>query len=151
MGVPGLRECSLSLMRFVRNKGIPLYALRPSARSGSPPWRPHECDDGRRGSVIPWVWEYSECRCRAIATADAQTADAVLMVRPASFGWNPQTQASNRFQRDEPGLAGASNERARAEFDALALQLRAAGIAVSVAADVPSAGRARTPFFRTTG
>jgi hypothetical protein len=70
------------------------------------------------------------------ATADAQTADAVLMVRPASFGWNPQTQASNRFQRDEPGLAGAANERARAEFDALALQLRAAGIAVSVAADV---------------
>jgi hypothetical protein len=70
------------------------------------------------------------------ATADAQTADAVLMVRPASFGWNPQTQASNRFQRDEPGLAGAANERARAEFDALALQLRAAGVAVSVAADV---------------
>jgi len=70
------------------------------------------------------------------ATADAQTADAVLMVRPASFGWNPQTQASNRFQRDEPGLAGAANERARTEFDALALQLRAAGVAVSVAADV---------------
>ncbi len=72
------------------------------------------------------------------ATADTQTADAVLMVRPASFGWNPQTQASNRFQRDEPGLAGAANERACAEFDALALQLRAAGIAVSVAADVPT-------------
>lgn len=72
------------------------------------------------------------------AAASAQTADAVLMVRPASFGWNPQTQASNRFQRDEPGLSGASNERARAEFDALALQLRAAGITVSVAADVPT-------------
>ena len=72
------------------------------------------------------------------AAANAQTADAVLMVRPASFGWNPQTQASNRFQRDEPGLAGAANERARAEFDALALQLRTAGVAVSVAADVPA-------------
>ncbi len=67
--------------------------------------------------------------------ADAQTADAVLMVRPASFGWNPQTQASNRFQRDEPGLASDANERARAEFDALVLQLRGAGVAVTVAAD----------------
>jgi hypothetical protein len=69
------------------------------------------------------------------SAADAQTADAVLMVRPASFGWNPQTQASNRFQRDEPGLAGGANERARAEFDALALQLRGAGVAVTVATD----------------
>jgi hypothetical protein len=72
------------------------------------------------------------------ATADAQTADSVLMVRPASFGWNPQTQASNRFQHREPGLAGASNELARAEFDTLALQLRAAGVTVAVAADVPA-------------
>jgi len=70
------------------------------------------------------------------STADAQTADAVLMVRPASFGWNPQTQASNRFQRDEPGLASDANERARAEFDALSLQLHGAGVAVTVAADV---------------
>ena len=72
------------------------------------------------------------------SAADAQTADAVLMVRPANFGWNPQTQASNRFQRDESGLASASNERARAEFDALARQLRKAGVAVSVAADAPT-------------
>lgn len=69
-------------------------------------------------------------------TAGAQTADAVLLVRPASFGWNPQTQPSNRFQRDEPGLAGDANERARAEFDALVLQLRRAGVAVTVAVDV---------------
>ena len=72
------------------------------------------------------------------ATADRQTTDAVLMVRPANFGWNPQTHASNRFQRDEPRLAGAANERAGAEFDALALQLRGAGIAVSVAGDLPT-------------
>jgi len=57
------------------------------------------------------------------------------MVRPASFGWNPQTQASNRFQRDEPGLASDANQRARAEFDALVLQLRGAGVEVTVAAD----------------
>jgi hypothetical protein len=75
------------------------------------------------------------------ATADSrpagvQTADAVLMVRPASFGWNSQTQASNRFQREVPGLAGDANERARAEFDALVLQLRNAGVEVTVATDV---------------
>ncbi|MCX7053213.1 MAG: arginine deiminase-related protein [Proteobacteria bacterium] len=69
------------------------------------------------------------------STADAQTADAVLMVRPASFGWNPQTQASNRFQRAEPGRASDANERACAEFDALVLQLRGAGVDVTVAAD----------------
>lgn len=67
--------------------------------------------------------------------AGAQTAAAVLMVRPASFGWNPQTQASNRFQRDEPGLASDANERACAEFDALVVQLRRAGVEVTVAAD----------------
>ena len=74
----------------------------------------------------------------SLATADTQTADAVLMVRPANFGWNPQTQASNRFQRAEPGLASDANERARAEFDALALQLRGAGVEVTVAADAPT-------------
>ena len=51
--------------------------------------------------------------------AAAQAAAAVLMVRPASFGWNPQTQPSNRFQRDDPALAGDASARARAEFDAL--------------------------------
>ena len=29
MGVPGSKERSFSLMRFVRNKGNPLYGLRP--------------------------------------------------------------------------------------------------------------------------
>ncbi len=70
--------------------------------------------------------------------AGAQAADCVLMVRPASFGWNPQTQASNRFQRDAPGLAGIANLRACAEFDAAVLQLQAAGVAVTVAADAAS-------------
>jgi hypothetical protein len=75
------------------------------------------------------------CVTASQSAASVQTADAVLMVRPASFGWNPQTQASNRFQRDEPGLAGDANERARAEFDALVLQLRGAGVEVAVADD----------------
>jgi hypothetical protein len=64
-----------------------------------------------------------------------QAASRVLMVRPASFGWNPETQASNRFQRDDASLARAANERALIEFDALAAALRDAGVAVCVAAD----------------
>jgi hypothetical protein len=74
----------------------------------------------------------------ALATAAVQTADCVLMVRPASFGWNPQTQSSNRFQRDEPGLAGVSNSRACLEFDGLVQQLQAAAVEVVVAADAAS-------------
>ena len=70
--------------------------------------------------------------------AAAQAAGLVLMVRPASFGWNPETCASNRFQRDEPLLASAANERACEEFDALVAQLRAAGVAVHVATDRPA-------------
>jgi hypothetical protein len=80
--------------------------------------------------------DLAQCTMADSRPAGLQTADAVLMVRPASFGWNPQTQASNRFQRDVPGLAGDANERARAEFDALALQLRSAGVEVAVATDV---------------
>jgi len=64
-----------------------------------------------------------------------QAASRVLMVRPASFGWNAETQASNRFQRDDATIASSANERALAEFDALAAALRAAGIAVCVADD----------------
>ena len=34
------------------------------------------------------------------------------MVRPANFAWNVETQASNRFQREEPALAGDAKARA---------------------------------------
>lgn len=66
-----------------------------------------------------------------------QTANAVLMVRPASFGWNPETRASNAFQRELPQLAGAAGARARAEFDALRAQLVAAGVEVCCIDDTP--------------
>jgi hypothetical protein len=71
----------------------------------------------------------------ATAAALPQTAPRVLLVRPARFGWNPQTHASNRFQRDEPQLAGDAAARACAEFDALVEQLRAAGVDACVAHD----------------
>ena len=59
-----------------------------------------------------------------------QCAAAVLMVRPASFGWNPETAASNRFQAPAGGVARDASARAVAEFDALAAALSAAGVSV---------------------
>ncbi|HEU4517545.1 MAG TPA: arginine deiminase-related protein [Steroidobacteraceae bacterium] len=64
-----------------------------------------------------------------------QTADAVLMVRPARFGWNRETADSNRFQRSgaTPGDATAVLR----EFDGLAARLADAGVEVVVAGDSP--------------
>jgi hypothetical protein len=79
---------------------------------------------------------------------EPQSASAVLMVRPARFGFNPQTAASNVFQKnalepDAPGTsayaqggdAAAVHEAALREFDALALQLVRAGLQVILAHD----------------
>jgi hypothetical protein len=58
-----------------------------------------------------------------------QTADAVLMIRPAHFAANPETAASNRFQasaRTDRDVAA----RAAREFDGLAIALAAAGVRV---------------------
>jgi hypothetical protein len=64
--------------------------------------------------------------------AGAQCAGAVLMVRPAAFGFNPETAADNAFQHAEAGTpAGA----ALAEFDHLAHALAGEGIEVCVAQD----------------
>jgi hypothetical protein len=64
-----------------------------------------------------------------------QVAAAVLMVRPASFGWNEQTHGSNRFQREELALAADASTLARGEFDRLAQGLAGAGVEVCVAED----------------
>ena len=59
-----------------------------------------------------------------------QSADAVLMVRPAAVGWNPETAGSNAFQRPVAGPAGPDQERALSEFDALVDALGTAGVGV---------------------
>jgi hypothetical protein len=61
-------------------------------------------------------------------------ADAVLMVRPAAFGPNSETAATNRFQASgarDPRIVAA----AQAEFEGLVAALDAAGIEVMVAGD----------------
>jgi len=57
-----------------------------------------------------------------------QSADAALMVRPAAFGWNPQTAGSNAFQQPVAGPVDDLRQRALSEFDALAAALAAAGV-----------------------
>ena len=59
------------------------------------------------------------------AVSDPQTAPAVLMIRPVAFHSNPETKASNAFQR-AVGAADPAEVQARAgaESDGLALQGR---------------------------
>lgn len=61
--------------------------------------------------------------------SEQQTAGAVLMIRPAHFGSNAETAASNFFQRSASGES-VSAQRARHEFDSLALALAGAGVRV---------------------
>jgi hypothetical protein len=59
-----------------------------------------------------------------------QCAHAVLMIRPAAFCWNPETAASNRFQRRDPVAPGSARNVAVTEFDGLVAALRGAGVEV---------------------
>ena len=67
---------------------------------------------------------------------EAQSAQSVLMVRPASFAFNPQTAPTNAFQHPPPGSTPLL-QSAQREFDAAAALLEEAGIRVIVAADSP--------------
>src|SRR5579863_10389336 len=68
------------------------------------------------------------------AVPESQAAPAVLMIRPANFGANPETAPSNAFQKNAE--TGATVQaRALAEFDALVAALLAAGVQVEVFED----------------
>jgi len=71
------------------------------------------------------------------ATPLRQRAHAVLMVRPAAFGWNPETAASNRFQRRDPAAPGSARQLAVTEFDALVAELLGAGVEVHALDEPP--------------
>jgi hypothetical protein len=73
-----------------------------------------------------------------MAGKEPQSARAVLMVKPANFAFNPQTAATNSFQRIEsPAMAGHQQAAALREFESLADALRRAGIEVIEAHDTP--------------
>jgi hypothetical protein len=63
-----------------------------------------------------------------------QTADTILMVRPAAFGFNEQTAANNYFQQQTDGPV---HDKALQEFDAMVATLREKGIQVMVMDDTP--------------
>jgi hypothetical protein len=69
-----------------------------------------------------------------------QTTDAVLMIRPVSFGSNPETAVTNAFQATG-GTAPDARSHAVTEFDAAAAALRDAGVRVCVVDDTPSPAR----------
>jgi hypothetical protein len=60
----------------------------------------------------------------------------ILMVRPAKFGFNEQTAASNTFQtRDNTQTATQIQQQAQEEFDLMVMMLRSRAIHVVVAQD----------------
>lgn len=65
-----------------------------------------------------------------------QCADAVLMIRPAAFGYNPDTARTNTFQQ-AADLPGGAAPAARAEFERLAQALTSEGVSVLAVDDTP--------------
>ncbi len=65
-------------------------------------------------------------------------ASHILMVRPANFGYNEQTAASNAFQQQDNTLTPeAIQNQALAEFDQFVEKLQAAGVNIIVIEDTP--------------
>lgn len=65
-----------------------------------------------------------------------QTTHAILMVRPSTFGFNPETATTNAFQRELQHHTPAEiKEKALAEFDGFVSLLREKGIEVVVIED----------------
>jgi hypothetical protein len=69
---------------------------------------------------------------------EPQAASAVMMIRPAHFGANPETAATNAFQRTLDARPSEILARARAEFDAFVRVLRENGVEVHVFEDTAS-------------
>lgn len=65
----------------------------------------------------------------------SQTTDTILMIRPASFGYNEETAGSNAFQKNLPQSSAEVSGKAVEEFDGFVKDLRAAGINVIVIED----------------
>lgn len=74
-------------------------------------------------------------RVAEVAGQARQVATTVFMVRPAAFGTNPETAASNLFQHESTAPASTILARAVEEFDGLARALDAAGVETCVFAD----------------
>ena len=68
----------------------------------------------------------------------SQAPSDVLMIRPASFGYNNQTSGSNLFQKNaHPGISKDLVTRAVKEFDKMVKILKNHGVNVVVIQDTP--------------
>lgn len=76
-----------------------------------------------------------------------QSTNTVFLVRPAHFGFNLETAASNYFQQAIADLDAATVQAlAFAEFDALVASLRAKGVEVLVFEDTPEPAKPDAVF-----
>lgn len=73
-----------------------------------------------------------------------RTADTVMMVRPADFGYNEETARDNAFQNRPDTDAALVNRKANIEFEKMVETLRKEGVAVLVL-EPPEDQRTRTP------
>jgi hypothetical protein len=64
-----------------------------------------------------------------------QCANAVLMIRPAAFDYNPETAATNRMQQRADAGTVQNGELANREFDSFVRALESEGVRVCVAED----------------
>lgn len=70
---------------------------------------------------------------------EAQITDTILMVRPANFGYNPETAQNNAFQDGSTDLTLREiSLRATEEFDVMVAGLRSHGVRVIVVEDTES-------------
>ena len=64
-----------------------------------------------------------------------QTTSTILMVRPANFGFNPETAENNFYQQSDNRSAAEINRLAEKEFDGFVAMLRDQGVQVIVEDD----------------
>ncbi|RZS96815.1 citrulline utilization hydrolase CtlX [Cecembia calidifontis] len=64
-----------------------------------------------------------------------QTTSTILMVRPANFGFNPETAANNFYQKQDQRSVVEINALAQEEFDGFVSMLRQNGVRVLVVED----------------
>ncbi|UCS93802.1 amidinotransferase [Echinicola marina] len=77
---------------------------------------------------------------------NSQVTSTVLMVRPAAFGFNPETAKDNLYQVKDDRTGSAIQETALAEFDHMVAMLQEQGIRVLVLEDSVSPAKPDAVF-----
>jgi hypothetical protein len=75
-----------------------------------------------------------------------QCADAVLMVRPRAFGYNPETALTNTFQQRDAAAVPAAGSVARDEFERLLRALVGEGVSVCAVEDTATPAKPDAVF-----